>query len=168
LKEELFKKELLGHVIAYVYVIEFQKRGFLHAHFLIILKQSCKLQSREEYDHIVCAEVPNKEENSYLHAAIVKHMIHGPCGELNKNNVCMNTKSHCCKNKYPKQFFLFTTYGQNSYPKYKCRDNGAHAKVRGATLDNRWVVPYNPYLLATFDCHMNVEICSTISAVKVI
>jgi hypothetical protein len=27
-------------------------------------------------------------------------------------------------------------------------------------------VSYNPYLLAKFDCHMNVEICSTIKAVK--
>jgi hypothetical protein len=33
-------------------------------------------------------------------------------------------------------------------------------------LDNRWVVPYNPYLLAKFDCHINVEICSTIKAIK--
>ncbi|GKB09795.1 ATP-dependent DNA helicase PIF1-like protein [Tanacetum coccineum] len=35
-------------------------------------------------------------------------------------------------------------------------------------LDNRWVVPYNAYLLAKFDCHINVEICSTIKAVKYI
>lgn len=33
-------------------------------------------------------------------------------------------------------------------------------------LNNRWVVPYNPYLLARFDCHINVEVCSTIKAVK--
>ncbi|KAF5479505.1 hypothetical protein F2P56_000317, partial [Juglans regia] len=39
-------------------------------------------------------------------------------------------------------------------------------KVRGKDLDNRWVVPHNPYLLAKFDCHLNVEICSTIKAVK--
>ena len=33
-------------------------------------------------------------------------------------------------------------------------------------LDNRWVVPYNPYLLLKFNAHINVEICSTVSAVK--
>ena len=38
--------------------------------------------------------------------------------------------------------------------------------MRRYDLDNRWVVPYNPYLLALFDCHMNVEICSTIKLVK--
>ncbi|XP_051206116.1 uncharacterized protein [Lolium perenne] len=33
-------------------------------------------------------------------------------------------------------------------------------------LDSRWVVPYNPYLLRMFDCHINVEVCSSIKAVK--
>lgn len=38
--------------------------------------------------------------------------------------------------------------------------------IRGHLLDNRWVVPYNAYLLAKFNCHLNVEICSTIKVVK--
>ena len=38
--------------------------------------------------------------------------------------------------------------------------------VGGAQLDNRWVVPYNPYLLLKFNAHINVDICSTVSAVK--
>ncbi|XP_020186773.3 uncharacterized protein [Aegilops tauschii subsp. strangulata] len=33
-------------------------------------------------------------------------------------------------------------------------------------LDNRWVVPYNPYLLRMFNCHINVEVCSSIKAGK--
>jgi hypothetical protein len=36
LKKQLFKKHILGKVIAYVYVVEFQKRGLPHAHFLLI------------------------------------------------------------------------------------------------------------------------------------
>ena len=39
LKDDLFKRNLFGEVAAYTYVIEFQKRGLPHAHFLIILKQ---------------------------------------------------------------------------------------------------------------------------------
>ncbi|XP_027098832.2 uncharacterized protein [Coffea arabica] len=39
-------------------------------------------------------------------------------------------------------------------------------RVRNHLLDNRWVVPYSPYLLALFDCHLNVEICSTVKLVK--
>jgi len=33
-------------------------------------------------------------------------------------------------------------------------------------MDSIWIIPYSPFLLATFDCHLNVEICSTIKAVK--
>jgi hypothetical protein len=33
-------------------------------------------------------------------------------------------------------------------------------------LDNRWVVSYNPYLLRLFNCHINVEACGSINAVK--
>ena len=38
--------------------------------------------------------------------------------------------------------------------------------VRNHELDNQWVVSYNLYLLTKYDCHINVEICSTIEAVK--
>jgi hypothetical protein len=33
-------------------------------------------------------------------------------------------------------------------------------------LDNRWVVPYNLYLIRIFNCHINVEACSSIKSVK--
>jgi hypothetical protein len=32
-KDRLLKKDILGKVRAHVYVVEFQKRGMLHAHF---------------------------------------------------------------------------------------------------------------------------------------
>ncbi|XP_020177709.3 uncharacterized protein [Aegilops tauschii subsp. strangulata] len=35
-------------------------------------------------------------------------------------------------------------------------------------LDNRWVVPYSPYLLWMFNCHINVEVCSSMKAVTYI
>jgi hypothetical protein len=49
---------------------------------------------------------------------------------------------------------------------YRRRDNGNTVTVRGQTLDNRWVVPYNPTLLLEFEAHINVEICSSVRAVK--
>ena len=33
-------------------------------------------------------------------------------------------------------------------------------------LDNQWVVPYNPYLLRLFNCHINVEACRSIKSMK--
>ncbi|XP_028074629.1 uncharacterized protein LOC114277006 [Camellia sinensis] len=59
-----------------------------------------------------------------------------------------------------------TTLKADRYPNYMRRNSNEIVKVRGHMLDNRWVVPYNPYLLTKFDCHINVEICSTIKAVK--
>jgi hypothetical protein len=36
----------------------------------------------------------------------------------------------------------------------------------GFVFYNRWVVPYNPYLTMRYQCHINVEVCSSITAVK--
>lgn len=33
-------------------------------------------------------------------------------------------------------------------------------------LDNRHVVPYSAYLIAKYDCHINVEVCADIKVVK--
>ena len=33
-------------------------------------------------------------------------------------------------------------------------------------IDNRWVVPYNKYLLRSFNCHCNAEVCMFIRSIK--
>ncbi|KAK9279906.1 hypothetical protein L1049_013590 [Liquidambar formosana] len=84
LKDQLFKKEIFGKVAAHVYVIEFQKRGLSHAHMLIILKPGYKITTPNLYDKFVCAEIPDERDYSLLHEMVVKHMMHGLCGEKNK------------------------------------------------------------------------------------
>ncbi|XP_027156334.1 uncharacterized protein LOC113757127 [Coffea eugenioides] len=167
LKNEILKKNIFGEVAAYTYVIEFQKRGLPHAHFLLILKSQHKMFRPEEYDKIVSTEIPDKVKYLHLYKMVKKHMMHGPCGVLNPSSVCM-TKNGKCRHSYPKDFCKETTQTINSYPVYRRSNNGVRVKVRQHYLDNRWVVPYNAYLLAKFDCHINVEICSTIQAVKYI
>ena len=48
------------------------------------------------------------------------------------------------------------------------KDDGRIIQKRGVAIDidNRWIVPYNPYLSQKYDCHINVEICSSICSVK--
>ncbi|XP_022008025.1 uncharacterized protein LOC110907339 [Helianthus annuus] len=166
LKEQLFKKHLLGEVLAYVYVIEFQKRGLPHAHFLLIMHPPYKINNPDHYDKVVCAEIPDKERHPQLHEVVVKNMIHGPCGNLRTESPCMQGDPKVCRFHYPRQFNEQTTQGEDAYPLYRRRDTGITVDVRGQTLDNRWVVPYNPRLLMMYNCHMNVEVCSSIKSVK--
>lgn len=91
-------------------------------------------------------------------------MIHGQCGEANKNSPCM--KDNKCSKRFPKQFCERTFQSTDGYPKYSRRDNGITVEKNGVILDNRWVVPYNLFLLSKYTAHINVEICTSVSAVK--
>ena len=73
-------------------------------------------------------------------------MLHGPCGNHKPNAPCMVNGS--CSKHFPKQFSEVTIFGENDYPQYKRPDNGRTVVKNGFTYDNRWVVPYNPYLCA--------------------
>ncbi|CAJ0761863.1 8612_t:CDS:2, partial [Entrophospora sp. SA101] len=109
-------------------------------------------------------EIPDRDGDPYTFDTVKRSMIHGPCGAFMQNAPCM--KNGRCSKGYPKHFQESTAVNNDGYPIYKRRDNGKTVEVHGATLDNRWVVPYNPYLSTRYDCHINVEICSSITAVK--
>lgn len=153
MKHQLFKKHILGVVATHAYVIEFQKRGLPHAHFLLIMQTGSKLTVPDQYDAVISAELPDKNRFPELFDMVVKHMMHGPCGHLNMQNTCM--KNGSCKCHYPRLFGETTLQGKDSYPIYRRRDDGQKVRVRGHDLDNRWVVPYNPTLLRMYDCHIN-------------
>ncbi|XP_071905966.1 uncharacterized protein [Coffea arabica] len=116
LKSEVLNKQIFGEVAAYVYVIEFQKRGFPHAHMLLILKLEYKLLNPESYDRVVCAKIPDRSKHPHLYSLIVKHMIHGPCGDMDRTCPCM--KDGRCKNHYPKNFCSQTTHAEDSNNNY--------------------------------------------------
>ncbi|XP_073156642.1 uncharacterized protein [Henckelia pumila] len=164
LKKEVIHNASFRKVSAYAYVVEFQKKGLPHIHMLIILKQEYKINSADQFDDYVSAELPQKENNPRLFNLVVKHMMHGPCGYLNKTNSCMINGQ--CKSHYPWNFCERTVQGEDGYPIYRRRNDGQTADVRRAKLTNQWVVPYNPYLLMRYDCHINVEVCSGLTVVK--
>jgi hypothetical protein len=164
MKDLLIKKAYFGQVAGYVHVTEFQKRGLPHEHILLIMNLDNKLTSPDAYDKVICAEIPEKDKYHVLHNLVIKHMLHGPCGVLNKKCPCMVNEE--CRFRYPRQFCAATQQGKDSYPLYRRRDDGRCVKVRGCVLDNRWVVPYNPGLLMRYNCHINVEACSSIKAIK--
>eukprot|EP00112_Aurelia_sp_Birch-Aquarium-sp1_P020718 Seg540.7 transcript_id=Seg540.7/GoldUCD/mRNA.D3Y31 product="ATP-dependent DNA helicase PIF1" protein_id=Seg540.7/GoldUCD/D3Y31 len=166
LKEDLFERHLFGRVIAYVDTIEFQKRGLPHMHLLIFLAEQDKPRTPEHIDRLVSAEIPNPQEQPELYQKVRKHMIHGPCGEMNPNCICM-LDGHCKKN-FPKRLNVGETqYNVDGFPLYR-RRNRFITNVRGHNVNDSFVVPYNPTLLQKYDCHINVEICSSIKSVKYI
>ena len=87
-----------------VHVIEFQKRGLPHAHILVSLKPGSNPQI-ETFDKFVQAEIPDPITQPSLYNKVVAHNIHGPCGDLNPQSVCMQDGS--CQKKYPKSYHKY-------------------------------------------------------------
>ena len=87
LLDDIIKKGVLGKTVAYVYVLEFQKRGLPHAHLLVILANEDIPVTADDYDLIVSAELPSKETQPIIFSTVTSNMIHGPCGPGSKNHV---------------------------------------------------------------------------------
>jgi hypothetical protein len=67
------------------------------------------------------------------------------------------------------EFTPETHFGDNGCPQYARPNNGrTYTNSRHQTFNNHNVIPYNPYLSAKYDCHINVEICFSVKAVKYI
>lgn len=68
-----------------IYAVEWQKRGLPHAHILVFLAPGAKLQHPDEYDRVVCAEIPDEETHPVLHRLVIEFMVHGhTCFDLKK------------------------------------------------------------------------------------
>ncbi|KAJ3520762.1 hypothetical protein NMY22_g12605 [Coprinellus aureogranulatus] len=160
----IYKYGILGVPAAYVYTIEFQKRGLPHMHILIFLRRGFKLITPSLIDACIRAEWPDPVTEPLLFETVKRCMVHGPCGVENPTAVCMvNGK---CSKGFPKPFQERTTVGRNGYAVYQRRDDGRAFEVRGRMIDNRWLVPYPPFLLGDLDCHINMECCISLTSIQ--
>jgi hypothetical protein len=102
-------------------------------------------------------------------------MVHGLCGLLKSGVICMK-KAHAnvlltYSKQFPKSFANETIVNSDGYPKYRRRRTVDGIDVQWGDegiYDNRWIVPYNPYLIRRYKAHINVEIYITVQAVKYI
>ena len=132
----------------------------------MILASDDKLQTPKDFNNLVSAEVPNKDKQPKLYKSVINHMVHGPCGSYNPSSPCMVNGE--CSKYFPRNFTTNTTTDKSGYPTYRRRniEENTFKNYKGITIDNRWIVPYNPYLTQKYNCHINVEICSSIKSVK--
>src|SRR6202453_2341635 len=158
---------LFGKVAGLVYTIEFQKRGLPHIHILIFLHHLYKIFNADDVDKIVSAQLPDAVAHPMLHQTVTKCMLHGPCGPDFPNALCMIDGK--CSKHFPKDFVEETRFGDDGYPEYARPNNGRiFTSTSGKTFNNSDVVTYCPLLSARYDCHINVEICTSIKAIKYI
>ena len=164
-------------------MIEFQKRGLPHAHILVILADDDRPSDSLEVDNIISAQLPpdpehfppdSKERSQAvrLQAIVLKNMVHGPCGKLNPSSPCMEDGK--CSKGFPKSYSEKTVVrSESTYPEYQ-RLDPAHGgrsivvdiKSKEYVIDNKWIVPYSPFILLTFNCHANIELCFSPTAAK--
>ena len=65
LLDDIEKHQIFGKVLAYVYTIEFQKRGLPHAHLVVILHHNNILMTPEAIDKHISAEIPSNDDKKY-------------------------------------------------------------------------------------------------------
>ena len=106
--QDIVKSELFGKFVAYVKVIEFQKRRLLQSHTLFIRGWGggggggggdVKPFTTEDIDLLVCAEISQDKISREL---VARHMMPCPCGLANPNSPCM--KDEHCNKKIHKSF----------------------------------------------------------------
>jgi hypothetical protein len=151
--KDIIDHAVFGEVLSYCYRIEWQLRGFPHAHCLLILRQ--RILCAEDCDRFISAEIPDPLQCPELHQVVTQFMIHGPCAGT--DSPCM--VDGACEKHFPKLLQPRTVMMPNAYPLYRRRAMFT-GQVRGSTVTDEWVVPHNPYLLLRHRSHINVEVAS--------
>ncbi len=172
LLRELKKDQIFGKVVGRMHTVEFQKRGRPHAHILVILAKKDRLHTTDDFDKIVSAEIPDPKKFPKLHEKVLRHMVHSPCSyniRKTKQKNCVDPQTQKCKKYFPFDNCDYTKINEAGVVYYKRRkimdDRGSETEQK-KIIDNSWVVPYNPYLLAKYDAHINVIIPNTANSIK--
>lgn len=110
---DLTKENFFGKIVAFIYIIELQKRDLPHPHILLMLDSMDKPHIPADIDSIVCAKIPIHPE---LYDTIVSFMLHGPYDTANPNASYMQDDK--CKKHFPKAFYDETLSEMDGYPIY--------------------------------------------------
>ena len=95
-------KHIFSEGIAYIYTVEYQKRGLPHIHIIIFLQPGMCLSSPDHIDQFVSTEFLDEKEQPLLYELVKTHMVHGPC-RIAHYSPCLSEKKECLK-VFPKLF----------------------------------------------------------------
>jgi hypothetical protein len=158
--EDITDKAYFGKVAAFTYTVEFQKRGLPHAHIVLILSDTDKIRTRDQVDKYISAEMPDPIRFPTVFKTVAKFNVHNcTVGR------CKKDANSTCQRGFPKPFQQETDIMTDSYPSYRRRETELD-EFDGIRIDNRFVVPYNPYLTMLYQAHINVEHCASIKSIK--
>jgi len=115
------------------------------------------LTDPDDIDSFITTDVPDPVHQRELHELVTTYMFHQECSER-----CINCETGKCSKGYPMQFLENTRMDDGRGWIAIKRPEGGHTfKWRGKEYDNRRIVPYNPFMLKTMGCHVNVlPVCS--------
>ncbi|KAL3025155.1 hypothetical protein AAZX31_04G165100 [Glycine max] len=86
--------------------------------------------------------------------------------DLTKNHMLGKVIACKCSHFYPKMFQPHTILDVDGFPVYRRRNNGNAIEKNGVTVDNMYIVPYNPRLLRKYQAHINIEWCNQSTSIK--
>jgi hypothetical protein len=195
LLREILEEHVFGIVDGYCYVVEFQKRGLPHAHMLLILREQInrelysKFSCAEIPDPVRNPRLFQRVIESMVHSpcnTLGPHRCHTAEGRCRfgfpkpfSDSTFENAQGYMTYRRPAPQDTLNSrmitirypslqgeqekryTIGSNRVQLHTARDDQSNRWI-----DNSWIVPYNPHLLLRYDCHINVEVCSSVRAVK--
>ena len=80
LLKHLQENRPFGRILAFVSVIEFQKRSLVHSHIILFMDQAAEFSFQDplQIDKHTSAEIPPLSDTG-LRETVLWHMIHNPC-----------------------------------------------------------------------------------------
>jgi hypothetical protein len=166
--DDIRGKKIFGDVAAIVWRVEWQKRGLPHLHLLVILKDH--IHTAAQIDLIVSAEIPDSDTNPMLFGLVTQFHLHKPCDMCESAGCRRLNADGSCHRKYPKEMHPRTRIDGDKFPIYRRRaryfvevkDYNNNTRI----ITDEWVVPYSPFLLLRYGCHINVEIAAHVKTFK--
>ncbi|XP_052829753.1 uncharacterized protein LOC106880777 [Octopus bimaculoides] len=152
--------------IKHICLIDVRKeviRGFKHRLETVFGISECEGRNCYLFNHHHHhPKLPNPVIDPTLFEIVKNHMVHEPCGCINRSSPHMAGGK--CTKRYPKKFLLQTQFSEYGYPSHARRTPEDGGVSNYGCLP--WIVPFCLFVSKAFHAHINVEFCSSVKSIK--